>query len=102
MMQELLKEEKLRVIDAILAHWERHGEESYICEGVCYEASFRVPLIYSHTDWSLIQIPELLLIKPADAPLYSVFGWFGRPKPYPERRTNALQRLRKIIEEKEL
>jgi hypothetical protein len=66
------------------------------------EASFRVPLIYSHTDWALIKIPELLLIKPADAHLYSVFGWFGIPKPYPERRTAALLQLKRIIEEKEL
>jgi hypothetical protein len=94
---ELTKEQKLEVIDEILAKYERDERyQWYICNNVKdaayikgYDDSLRT---------AVDLIPELLMVKPADESITSewfgsVFGRQNRP-----RRLAALRRVREMVE----
>jgi hypothetical protein len=100
MIQELTKEEKLRVIDKILANWKRYGRESYICNAVVREAVPTLADVEDNTNTAIALIPELLSVKPADVDIYNEHGWFGAPDFCQGERTPALLQVRKMIEEK--
>ncbi|MDR0700474.1 MAG: hypothetical protein LBG28_14845 [Tannerella sp.] len=97
-IQELSKEEKLRVIDTILAAWKRYGMEGYICNEIVFLCLPEALTTHRTTDLALTLMPELRFIKAPQIYIYREYGWFGRPKRYPERRTEALRRLKKLIE----
>ncbi|MDR0688516.1 MAG: hypothetical protein LBF55_07550 [Prevotellaceae bacterium] len=93
---ELTKEQKLEVIDEILAMYERdENYQYYICRDIKYTAYIKGYCNVSGKPLELI--PELLMVKPKGANMRD--SWFGEPKSPKNRplRLAALRRLRKIV-----
>jgi hypothetical protein len=93
---ELTKEQKLAVIDKILAKYERDEDyQCYICIDIRYTVRSKGYADYSEKAVKLI--PELLMVKPEDEDM--IGEWFGDdedPENRP-RRLEALRRLREIV-----
>jgi hypothetical protein len=100
-IKELTKEEKLSMIDEIIAVWEETGMESFICLDVKAVAVERGWM--DCDDWDAIDVtrllPEMEIVRPQwRSPKQE---WFGIPRSYPHRRTEVLQQIREIIKKGE-
>ncbi|MDR0688513.1 MAG: hypothetical protein LBF55_07535 [Prevotellaceae bacterium] len=93
---ELTKEQKLAVIDEILAKYERDERyQWYICHDLKHTA--RDKGYVSAFEKAVKLIPELLMVKPEDEDM--IGAWFGDDEDPDNRplRFEALHRLREIV-----
>jgi hypothetical protein len=94
---ELTKEQKLAVIDEILARYERDEDyHRYICGDVTDVAKKKGYV--GGGAYALKLIPELLAVRPSNH--MEVVSWFGAPRIHENRprRVDALKRVREIVE----
>jgi hypothetical protein len=98
MVHELSDENKLKVINKILAKWTTSPTENYICNEIVLNIIGIIGDHNKNTDIAIKLIPELLIIKPNNVDLYNIEGWFGPPVICSMVRRNVLLQLRRIIE----